>query len=206
MSAQNQLFTTAVGQSLPLDFQLDVGVMVSSVVPQPVTRTALGLQQNLKEVNVYFSGPVDSASAQNPLFYQLMAANDTAGNEVTDYAMDGSATGVVASGTVLGNSSQINLASATAFAVSPGAESQRPEAAKLGHQPFAPRGRRRGRRSDRHQRRAKFTITGPNGTATYAYSYNGTTYPNAISIPLTAGESAAAVLAATLSAINVARP
>ena len=66
-------------QPYTLNFQLDLGSMVSSVVPQPVTCSITGqLQQNLKEIDVYFTDPLDAASAQNPQLYQLIATNQTA--------------------------------------------------------------------------------------------------------------------------------
>ena len=57
----------ALSQAYTLNFQLDLGSIVSAVVPQPVTRSITGqLQQNLKEINVYFTDPLDAASATEP--------------------------------------------------------------------------------------------------------------------------------------------
>ncbi len=67
------------GVNYTLDFTLDLGAMVSAVVPQPVTRNVSGvLQQAVNEIDVYFTDPLNTTSAQNPQFYQLLATNDTA--------------------------------------------------------------------------------------------------------------------------------
>ena len=69
----------ALSSAYALTFTLDLGAMVSSVVPQPVTRSISGqLQQNLKEIDVYFTDPLDPVSAQNPQLYQVIATNQTA--------------------------------------------------------------------------------------------------------------------------------
>ena len=62
-----------------LQFRLDLGAMVTAVVPQPVTRGAGGLTQATNQIEVYFnSDKLDPTSAQNPQFYQLIATSDTA--------------------------------------------------------------------------------------------------------------------------------
>ncbi|MGO9111611.1 MAG: IPT/TIG domain-containing protein, partial [Thermoguttaceae bacterium] len=67
------------GQNYSLSFTLDLGSMVSAVVPQPVTRTATGqLQQAVNEIDVYFTDKLSAVSAQNPQFYQLIDTDNTA--------------------------------------------------------------------------------------------------------------------------------
>ncbi len=72
-----------------VNFQLDLGALVESVVPQPVVRNADGsLTQNRDEVVVYFNedplftengpdGKPTQRSAENPRFYQLLLTKDT---------------------------------------------------------------------------------------------------------------------------------
>lgn len=72
-----------------IDFRLDLGALIESVVPQPVVRNADGtLTQNRNEVVVYFNedplftendsvGNPTPRSAENPRFYQLILTNDT---------------------------------------------------------------------------------------------------------------------------------
>ncbi|MEX0979288.1 MAG: hypothetical protein WDZ48_10570, partial [Pirellulales bacterium] len=69
------------GQNLVRNFSLDLGAQVEAVVPQPITRDAQGkLQQAVNQIDVYFNvnDPLDVASAQNPLFYQLIRTAGTA--------------------------------------------------------------------------------------------------------------------------------
>ena len=64
-----------------LDFQLDLGAQVIAIVPQPMMRTELGLQQATDKIVVYFNeDPLELASAQNPRFYQLIFTEDTVTN------------------------------------------------------------------------------------------------------------------------------
>ncbi|TWT73866.1 GEVED domain-containing protein [Allorhodopirellula solitaria] len=72
-----------------IDFQLDLGALVESVVPQPVVRNADGtLTQNRDEVVIYFNedplfteddanGNPTERSAENPRFYQLLLTQET---------------------------------------------------------------------------------------------------------------------------------
>ncbi|TWU18034.1 hypothetical protein Poly21_01890 [Allorhodopirellula heiligendammensis] len=72
-----------------IDFQLDLGALVESIVPQPVIRNADGsLTQNRDEVVVYFNedplftengpdGQPTDRSAENPRFYQLLLTQET---------------------------------------------------------------------------------------------------------------------------------
>lgn len=62
-------------------FELDLGAQVVAVVPQPVTRTATGLEQARDQVVVYFNNDdLDSTVAEDPRYYQLIFTNDTANN------------------------------------------------------------------------------------------------------------------------------
>lgn len=72
-----------------IDFQLNLGALIESIVPQPVIRNADGsLTQNRDEVVVYFNedplftengpdGKPTERSAENPRFYQLLLTQDT---------------------------------------------------------------------------------------------------------------------------------
>lgn len=72
-----------------IDFDLDLGALIESVVPQPVVRNADGsLTQNRNEIVVYFNedplfvendanGNPTTRSAENPRFYQLLLTQDT---------------------------------------------------------------------------------------------------------------------------------
>ena len=65
--------------NLTQDFRLDLAPQVTAVVPQPVSGGGGGtLTQHPNEIDVYFSSPLDQASASNVNFYQLIATNDTA--------------------------------------------------------------------------------------------------------------------------------
>lgn len=73
----------AVGnQDAVIDFAIDLGAKVVSIVPQPVTRGPGNvLQQNLNVIEVYFNDDeLDAASATNPGFYQLLFTNETVQN------------------------------------------------------------------------------------------------------------------------------
>ena len=74
-----------------IDFRLDLGPQVVSVVPQPVVRVGDALQQQRDTVVVYFdsdkllvendaTGQPTSRSAENPEFYQLIYTADTVRN------------------------------------------------------------------------------------------------------------------------------
>ena len=77
----SNLGTFGDGVNSTLNFQLDLGAQVVSVVPQPVTRVAGVLTQRLDQIQVYFNNDdlVDSlAVAENPAFYQLIDTKGTA--------------------------------------------------------------------------------------------------------------------------------
>jgi len=65
-----------------INFELDLGAQIVSVVPQPVTRDVNGvLAQARNQIAVYFDDDdLNPSSAQNPDFYQLIFTNDTATN------------------------------------------------------------------------------------------------------------------------------
>lgn len=64
-----------------VEFRLDLGSQVISVVPQPVVRVGGQLQQLRDTVVVYFdSDKLDAASVETPDFYQLIYTNDTVQN------------------------------------------------------------------------------------------------------------------------------
>ncbi len=64
-----------------LDFELDLGAQVIAVVPQPITRVGDTLTQEDDKIVVYFNDDdLDSASATDPAFYQLIFSNETATN------------------------------------------------------------------------------------------------------------------------------
>ena len=66
-----------------LSFNLSPGSLVTSVVPQPVSRTSTGtLQQAINEVDVYFSSALNPVSASNPQYYQLIGTDDSANSVV----------------------------------------------------------------------------------------------------------------------------
>ena len=73
------------GGRLDLNFRLDLGAQVVSVVPQPVTRQANGsLSQARDTVVVYFNAndPLAMASAQNAGNYRLVETDPVTGDEV----------------------------------------------------------------------------------------------------------------------------
>jgi hypothetical protein len=73
------------GGSFSLDFRLDLGAQVVSVVPQPISRTIGGaIQQARNTVEVYFNAndPLLVGSAQNPRNYRLVETNPTNGEDV----------------------------------------------------------------------------------------------------------------------------
>ncbi|MEM8913698.1 MAG: hypothetical protein AAGC97_18210, partial [Planctomycetota bacterium] len=77
------------GRTEQIDFRLDLGALIESIVPQPVVRNADGtLTQNRNEVVVYFNedplfveddadGNPTDRSAENPDFYQLLLTQDS---------------------------------------------------------------------------------------------------------------------------------
>ncbi|MCL4192379.1 MAG: S8 family serine peptidase, partial [Thermoguttaceae bacterium] len=67
-----------LGEDLTLDFTLDLGPQVISVVPQPISRGTSGLTQARDKIEVYFDQQLDPATATNRLFYQLIATQETA--------------------------------------------------------------------------------------------------------------------------------
>lgn len=66
-----------------INFELDLGAKVVAVIPQPVSGGGTGsLTQALNQIDVYFNDdPLDEASAENVLFYQLI---DTASNTIVN--------------------------------------------------------------------------------------------------------------------------
>ena len=70
------------GNAKTVDFDLNLGPQVISVVPQPITRDANGvLSQSSNTVEVYFNNDdLNPLTAQNVSFYQLIRTNDTATN------------------------------------------------------------------------------------------------------------------------------
>ncbi|MFO0922525.1 MAG: hypothetical protein U0905_08590 [Pirellulales bacterium] len=67
------------GVDRSLQFELDLGAKIQSIVPQPIVRLANGtLDQKRNEIHVYFNDDdLNVASAQNPAFYQLRYTRDT---------------------------------------------------------------------------------------------------------------------------------
>ncbi len=64
-----------------LQFELDLGAQVISVVPQPITRVNGQLTQARNQIVVYFNNDdLNVAAAQDPRFYQLIFTGDTATN------------------------------------------------------------------------------------------------------------------------------
>ncbi len=80
------------GSDYRLNFELDLGAQIVSVVPQPIRRNTNGtLTQDRNKIVVYFNdddlfvekdgtGKPTAASAENPAFYQLMLTRDTVSN------------------------------------------------------------------------------------------------------------------------------
>ncbi|MEE2685273.1 MAG: Ig-like domain-containing protein [Planctomycetota bacterium] len=70
------------GESLSLQFDLDLGAQIVSVVPQPVQRAADGsLSQARDQVIVYFNDDdLDPVSVEDPSFYQLISTKETVEN------------------------------------------------------------------------------------------------------------------------------
>ena len=87
LNLNGEAFQDGVDQTI--NFELDLGAKVVSVVPQPVTGGGTGsLTQALNQIDVYFNNDeLDQASAENSFFYQLI---DTATNTVLnpDAAVD----------------------------------------------------------------------------------------------------------------------
>ena len=72
------------GSDVSIQFELDLGAQVISVVPQPITRNADGtLTQNKDQILLFFNDDdLDPTSAERTDFYQLIRTNDT--TESTD--------------------------------------------------------------------------------------------------------------------------
>ena len=68
------------GVDTTLEFELDLGAQIISVVPQPVDRDSgtQALMQANDTIVVYFNEDLDPVSVETPEFYQLIATNDTA--------------------------------------------------------------------------------------------------------------------------------
>ncbi len=70
------------GQDQVIDFTLETGAHVTSVVPQPISRSGAAanspLVQARNEIDVYFDQQMNAASAQDPSLYQLIVTNNTA--------------------------------------------------------------------------------------------------------------------------------
>jgi hypothetical protein len=71
-----------------VDFRLDLGAFVMSVVPQPVVRTGSTLNQNRNTIDVYFNAndPLNVASAQTASSYRLFEVDPASGNDVSPLA------------------------------------------------------------------------------------------------------------------------
>lgn len=67
------------GVDFSLQFELDLGVQILGVVPQPVMRTSSGaLVQSASQIEVFFNNDdLDPVTATNPAFYQLIDTNNT---------------------------------------------------------------------------------------------------------------------------------
>ena len=74
-----------------IDFRLDLGAMVVSVVPQPVSRTSGGLVQDQNSIVVHFNGndPLTKSSAETKSLYRLFEVN-AAGDDVPAVTLGGS--------------------------------------------------------------------------------------------------------------------
>ncbi|MFN7812636.1 MAG: PPC domain-containing protein, partial [Planctomycetia bacterium] len=73
------------GGSYSLDFRLDLGAQVVSVVPQPVTRAVGGVIQQARDtIEVYFNAndPLMVGSAQNQRNYRLVETDPTSGEDI----------------------------------------------------------------------------------------------------------------------------
>ncbi|MFH1922588.1 MAG: hypothetical protein ABIP48_22220, partial [Planctomycetota bacterium] len=67
------------GVDVTIEFELDLGAQVISVVPQPVSRDVTqALLQAKNSIVVYFNEDLDPVSVETPEFYQLIVTNDTA--------------------------------------------------------------------------------------------------------------------------------
>ena len=71
------------GQNFAMQFQLDLGAQIVSVVPQPIERTGTGaLIQHRDQIVVYFNDDnLDPASAEDPRYYQLIHTAETVINQ-----------------------------------------------------------------------------------------------------------------------------
>ena len=82
-----ELKTTTNDTATPrsVDFRLDLGAFVMSVVPQPVTRAGATLSQNRNTIDVYFNAndPLNVASAQTASSYRLFEVDPASGNDVS---------------------------------------------------------------------------------------------------------------------------
>ena len=73
------------GGTHTLDFRLDLGAQVISVVPQPISRTSgNAIQQSRNTIDVYFNAndPLRPDSAGNPGNYRLVETDSTTGEDV----------------------------------------------------------------------------------------------------------------------------
>lgn len=78
-NAANEPFNNGVDQTV--NFELDLGAQVVSVVPQPVDRTGSTWTQRTNQIDVYFNNDdLDPALAQNVSFYKLIFTKDTVSN------------------------------------------------------------------------------------------------------------------------------
>jgi hypothetical protein len=71
-----------------IDFRIDLGAFVVSVVPQPVSRIGAALSQSRNTVDVYFNrnDPLDAASAQRVGSYRLFEVDPATGGDVAPAA------------------------------------------------------------------------------------------------------------------------
>ncbi len=92
-NTSGELFAPSVAgtRQNSIDFRLDLGSQITAVVPQPVIRTANGLQQQRDTIVVYFDsdkllvendafGAPTARSAENPAFYKLILTRDSVRN------------------------------------------------------------------------------------------------------------------------------
>lgn len=81
-NVQGAAFNDGVSRSI--EFNLDLGAKIQSIVPQPITRDTLTnrLVQERNRIDVYFNDDdLDPVSASNPNFYQLVYTRTTGTNQ-----------------------------------------------------------------------------------------------------------------------------
>ncbi len=84
------LRTTGSDTATPrsIDFRLDLGAFVETVVPQPVTRTGATLSQDRNAIDVYFNrdDPLNETSARTASAYRLFEVDQATGDDVAPLA------------------------------------------------------------------------------------------------------------------------